>query len=146
MRQKNGYEGTDFKFEVISYVEVNVRTELGGEMILPTQRWESELRKGVCSWEGRQMAKQQRPRPQGLPSEQTQRESGKQTQQLKKWESQVKRFSKWENDSNKIKSEHYMENCAKIIPFFHEIFKSSPKIQRPMSLSGFTINKQFHSV
>lgn len=38
MRQKNGYEGTDFKFEVISYVEVNVRTELGGEMILPTQR------------------------------------------------------------------------------------------------------------
>lgn len=38
MRQKSGYEGTDFKFEVIRYVEVNVRKELGGEMILPTQR------------------------------------------------------------------------------------------------------------
>lgn len=38
MRQKNGCEGTDFQFEVVGSVEVNVREQLGGEMVLPTRR------------------------------------------------------------------------------------------------------------
>lgn len=45
MRRKNGCEGTDFQFEVVCSEEVNVREQLGGEMVLPTED-ESKLRKG----------------------------------------------------------------------------------------------------
>lgn len=140
MRQKSGYEGTDFKFEVIRYVEVNVRTELGGEMILPTQRWESKPRKGRCSWEGRQMAKQERPQPQGLPSEQTQRVR-KADRQLKKWESQAKWFLKWQNDSNKIKRTAWKTEHRSFHFSMRYLRKYTVLKIQGQSLSGFTINK-----
>lgn len=81
-------------------MEVNDRTELGGEIILPTQRQESRLIEGICSWEGRQIEKKQRPQSQTLTSEQTQKESGKKRDNLKT-ERAVQ--SGFQNDNNKIK-------------------------------------------
>lgn len=51
--------------------------------ILPTQRWESKLREGICCWEGRQVGKKQRPQAQSLPSEQTPQPPGKQREPFK---------------------------------------------------------------
>lgn len=77
MRRKNGCESTDFQFEVICSEEVNVREQLGGEMVLPTED-ESKLRKGYVLEKVDKQQSSQGPRLRDYPVSKP-RETGKQT-------------------------------------------------------------------